>query len=197
MTLTPGTDHIQLDLETMSTRHDAAVLAIGAVVFDPHGSDTEESLRADPTRHFYCTISLLSNEQAKRHISAATIVWWLQQGKAAQDALMSGHQENLKNGCFKFRKWLSDLPVMPKRIWAKSPDFDCTILSNAHATVEEPWLFKFWETRCVRTLVETAYPDIDPPTIGVGTAHNALDDAIRQSLMVQHCHQVLASGRPS
>lgn len=81
---------------------------------------------------------------------------------------------------------------MPQRVWAKDPDFDVVILRNAFAQIGEMFPFKFWETRSVRTITELAYPDGDPPPIGVGVAHNAKDDAIRQALMVQHCHHVLS-----
>ena len=54
------------------------------------------------------------------------------------------------------------------------------------------WPFKFWESRSVRTITEAAYPNGDQPAIGVGVAHKALDDAIRQALMVQHCNAVIA-----
>lgn len=181
---------LMVDIETMDTCATAAILTIGAVIFDPFGLDTEDSIRANEKNLFKATISLEDNQAQGRTFSAGTIAWWLQQEKAAQDALFQGHIDNLKQALTKFRMFIQQ-GIQPGRIWAKSPDFDCVILQNAFNSVGIMWPFKFWESRCVRTVTELAYPEGDAPVIGVGVAHNALDDSIRQALMVQHCNHVL------
>lgn len=188
----PPHDQLMVDIETMSTRPNATIVSIGACLFSPIGEDTEDSIRAEEDRCFYQVISLESNEQAGRHFQAGTIEWWFKQDEAARTALFeNSHITNLATALYRFRRWAQDALPKVNRIWAKSPDFDCTILASAFGATNDLWPFKFWESRCVRTAVEMAYPDGDQPQIGVGTAHHALDDAIRQALMVQHCHHVL------
>jgi hypothetical protein len=167
------------DIETMSTQGNAAILTIGVVLFDPRSEDTEETLRA--SSELFGPITFESNEKEGRHFSPATMAWWLQQSREAQDALFEGTLVNLRAALESFRQFIVSAKPRPTRIWAN----DCGLR----------WPFKFWESRSVRTIKELAYPPGglrgDFPTIGVGTAHNAMDDSIRQALAVQHAYQVL------
>jgi hypothetical protein len=181
---------VMVDLETMSTRPNAAILTIGAVQFDPFGNDTEENIKADRRRHFYETISFESNEAEGRHFSAGTIKWWLGQSHAAQKALLNP-TTHLRGALTGFRMWVNGCTPKVDRVWAKSPEFDCIILKDAFDAVGEMWPFSYWNSRDVRTVVELAYPEGNEPEIGVGTAHNALDDAIRQALAVQNAYRIL------
>jgi hypothetical protein len=175
--------HMMVDLETMDVEVSAAILSIGAVMFDPRGKDTEETL----TDTFYLRLSLESNMKSGRTTSASTICWWLTQGDDARKELVEGEQLNIGMGMLNFRRWITDRTPRATRVWAKSPDFDCSMLKHAMDQQNERWPFHFADSRCVRTGTELAYPEGDAPLIGVGTAHNALDDAIRQALMIQHC----------
>lgn len=181
-----------VDIETMSTSKDAAILTIGAVKFDPYTLNRSDDFIEGNHIELFGPISLDSNEKYGRHMSASTITWWFQQTREAQQAMFSGKGIALQQALYNFRRWImdSDDPA-PNRIWAKDPDFDCTILISAMNAVNEHWPFKFWESRSVRTVTELAYPNGDEPEIRIGTHHNALDDAISQVLMVQHCiHQL-------
>lgn len=172
---------LMVDLETLSTRHDAAILSIGACMFDPRTP-------GEVLNTFYCVISAESNELAARHFSAGTLMWWLQQSQAARDAL-SVDPKNLQDALTKFRLWVN--AYKPTRVWANSPSFDCVILRSAmdHFSLQVPW--HFWAERDVRTAKEFAvdedgsFPEI--PT-SQGTAHNALDDAIKQAYQVQYAY---------
>jgi hypothetical protein len=181
---------VMVDLETMSTAPNAAIVAIGAVQFDPFGSDTEDSIRADPSRLFYTVISFESNEAEERHFSVSTIKWWLGQSKEAQTALLNPNT-HLRGALTEFRMWVDALRPSVDRVWAKSPEFDCVILKNAYDAVGQVWPFQYWNSRDVRTVVELAYPEGDEPRIGGGIAHNALDDTIRQALAVQDAYRTI------
>lgn len=181
------------DIETMSTQGNAAILTIGVVLFDPRAEDTEETLRA--SSELFGPITFESNEKEGRHFSPSTMAWWLKQSREAQDALFEGTLVNLRAALESFRQFIVSAKPRPTRIWANDPDFDCVILQNAMNHCGLRWPFKFWESRSVRTIKELAYPPGglrgDFPTIGVGTAHNAMDDSIRQALAVQHAYKVL------
>ena len=176
--------HMMVDLETMDVEVTASILSIGAVMFNPWQLDTEDTL----TDEFYLRISLESNMRSGRTTSASTICWWLTQSDGARQELVEGEQLNIGMGLLNFRRWITDRPYRATRVWAKSPDFDCSMLKHAMSQQNEIWPFHFADSRCVRTLTEAAYPEGDAPLIGVGTAHNAIDDAKRQALMVQHCY---------
>lgn len=184
---------IMVDIETLSTKPSAAIITIGAVMFDPRGYDTEESLR--DSAMLFGPISFDSNEKEGRHIQADTIAWWLKQSREAQAGLFEGNVVSLRAALENFRQWVNKTTPMPTRFWAKDPTFDGVILEHAFEQLGLMWPFKFWETRSVRTIMELAYPPGglrgDFPEIGVGVAHNAVDDCIRQALAVQHGHHVL------
>jgi len=180
--------HCMVDIETLSTEATAAVLAIGAVMFNPRGGDEEDTL----VETFFIRISLDSNEKYDRHMSSGTIKWWMSQSEDARTKTFSGDMSPLNFALRDFGTWCRTFETQPTRIWAKSPDFDCSILEHACKTTHQDWPFKFWDTRCVRTITELAYPEGNAPKIGVGVAHDALDDAKRQVLMVQHCYKVLS-----
>lgn len=178
--------HLMIDLETMSTEPNAAVVAIGAVLFDPYAEDTTESLQNSP--QYYATISLESNAKAGRHICPKTITWWLTQSQEARERLIT-NPIGLDLAITGFRQAFRH-PIA--RVWAKDPDFDCVILRSAMAACGQPWPWSYWANRSVRTLVELAYPDTsDIPLVGIGVIHTALDDAITQALLVQACYHQL------
>ena len=179
-----------VDIETMGTSPDAAIITIGACVFDPYGKDTENTIL--DAQKFTTVISFQDNQKQGRAFDANTIAWWLQQSPEAQAGLQTGHITNLRKALTEYNQFFTSQTGRVSRIWAKSPDFDIVILRNALKSQNMLEQHKFWETRCVRTITEAAYPNGDQPTIGVGVAHNALDDAVRQALMVQHCNNIIA-----
>lgn len=174
--------HLMVDIETMSTRQDAAILSIGAVLFDPNGDSIDE------TRTFNQTIGIESNEAEGRHFSGATIAWWLKQSQEARKALLTDTLP-LGTALTKFKTWIAR--NTPTLVWANSPSFDVAILKHAFAQQKMHWPFAYWAERDVRTLKDAAYPNGDAPAITHGTAHGALDDAIKQALLVQRCHYAL------
>lgn len=182
---------IMVDIETMDTEPTAAVLSIGAVIFDPFYGDTQETIRGNNTRCFYTAISLESNIALGRTMSPSTVLWWMQQTKAAQDAFLAESRANLSTALNKFLQFVAGQSPTPDRVWAKGPDFDCVTLQSAMKSASARWPFKYHRARCVRTIMDVAYPDGDFPKIGVGTAHNALDDAILQTLCVQHAYHTI------
>jgi hypothetical protein len=176
---------LMVDLETLSTKHNAAILSIGACIFDPRAEIGET------IDEFYLVISAESNEQAGRHFSAGTLMWWLQQSQAARDAL-SVDPHNLTDALTKFRLFVNKGKV--NRVWANSPSFDCVILEDAMASLGMMCPWQFWDTRDVRTIKDLAVSDDgsfpNMPT-GKNVAHNALDDALKQAMVVQYAYQKL------
>ena len=183
---------LMVDIETMSTDNDAAILTIGVTAFDPYGNDTEESLRAKSA--LFGPISIKSNQEEGRHIDGETVLWWMQQSEQARKSLVEGTPMQLKNALVKFAKWMGSVEPKPTEIWANSPSFDLVILKSAFKQVNIIWPFFFSKERDLRTIKAIAYPDNDMPEFSVGTAHDAVDDTIKQALMVQHFNRKITIG---
>ena len=159
--------HIMIDLETMSTKPNAAIVAIGAVEFSKEGLG----------REFYVTVTLSSNEEYGRHVSASTIMWWLEQSNEARKELTNakvGLQEALELFSVFVRS------VKPTGVWGNGAGFDNVVLREAYSAVftenSEPW--PFYADRCYRTirnLTDHRAVKFD------GEKHNALSDAKHQA----------------
>ena len=164
--------HCMIDLETMSADTDAAIIAIGAVTFDP------ETLTLGAT--FYQPISL---EDSAKHgsMSASTVLWWMQQSEEARKVLWHDQLTSLRNALHHFSAWLGQATTCPEgevKLWGNGSDFDNVILSRAYYNCAIPAPWKFYNNRCYRTL-----KSLVPATklLRTGTHHNALDDAASQA----------------
>ena len=161
---------VMIDLETLGTTPDSAILAIGAVKFDPHTGEQREQ--------FYTVIEF--EDADKRKISAATVKWWMQQDEDARMALVkpASMAIDLETALVDFGNFLSP----GDKVWGNGATFDISMLEHAYG-YEAPW--KFWNVRDVRTVVDIASGLVDRnDTKFVGQAHNALDDAIHQAKYV-------------
>jgi hypothetical protein len=176
--------HFMLDLETMSTEPNAAIVAIGAVAFDP------ELFTLHPLE-FYMPIGLRSSMTAGLHVSAETICWWLTQSDAARAELV-GRTTPLPEALSRFASWMTALvPTRDDRkVWGNGAAFDNTILASAYAAVGATTPWRFWNDRCYRTM-KSLYPDVTAPTF-VGEQHKAVDDARHQAL---HLMEILKGVR--
>jgi exodeoxyribonuclease VIII len=165
--------NVMIDLETYSTRPNAAIASIGAVKFeDDRIVDT-----------FYCTIDPASCRAAGLHFEKSTLEWWSKQSKEARAALLKDNVE-LEEALTNFEAWYGakSLPT-----WGNGAAFDNVIIESAYRALDRkrPWLP--WEDRCYRTMKSMVNIPIDKRE---GTYHNALDDAMTQT---KHLQKILGS----
>lgn len=196
-----------VDIETFDTKPTAAVLAIGAVLFDPRGHDTLESMLE---RSILVRVAVAD---AMKHgtVDGGTIAWWFSQEDEAIKQLVAGEEVSLKQALLRFRQFciVRGIPKVSKeffpghidlpqacKIWAKSPDFDCKILEHAGKRVDEWMPLGYHEWRCVRTVQDLAWPDPDDAPNFEGVAHDARIDAANQALLVQAAYRQLGLGIP-
>ena len=159
-----------IDLETMSTEPNAAIVAIGAVIVDFESNSLGEE--------FYRRISLKSSVLSGGVIDPDTVVWWLKQGRLARREIYSA-SATIEKSCASFLKFVErNGDVNTAKVWGDGASFDNVILSATfqRLRLSEPW--KYWNDRCYRT-VKNMYPDIK--SNNEGTEHNALDDAKAQA----------------
>jgi len=174
------TRNVMLDLETMGTRPGSAIVAIGAIEFDPQSDQLG--------RTFYTTNSLASAVDLGLAMDPGTVTWWLAQSDTARKELTEA-KGDLKASLQTFSAWLlgcgSDV-----RVWGNGSDFDNVLLGEAYRTIglKAPW--NFWNNRCYRTMKGLA-PQVKLTWDGV--RHNALDDAKYQA---RHLQLILRELRP-
>ena len=168
------TIHCMLDLETLSTRSNARIVAIGAVLFTRKGGLGER---------FYTPVKTPDLERARRitspfHVEERTILWWEQQPEAARYVLWDERAVPIHIALNWFSDFLAFHTNDDVRMWGNGAAFDNAILATAYNLmgIEPPW--KFYNDRCYRT-VKNMYPDV--PMKREGTHHNAVDDAVSQA----------------
>lgn len=159
------TSGIMLDIETLGTRPGCVVLSIGAVEFDDGELSNHFSVHLDP-------------EDAAAHgllIEPRTVMWWLEQSREAQRALITAKRTPFVRGMMDFVKafeW-KDKPV-----WVNGASFDFPIVEAALEAAGVPVPWKFWDQRCFRT-VKNLYPKVK--RVQPELAHDALSDAVAQA----------------
>lgn len=194
--------HVMIDLETYSTRPNAAIVSIGAASFHLDGSGVHEA----GSETFIAGINPDSYDSIPTttfHTDDRTIAWWKKQSKEARAGLKINQLATLPLAMDALYAWFEDIgfiksaspyDVTDSKVWANPTSFDLVILSNAavftYGDAEQlPWHFR--QEMCGRThsaifrdLRDDAYRKGD---IGKGLIkHRADHDAIRQARFVQY-----------
>lgn len=179
----PKTD-IMIDLETLATSPDAAILTIGAVRFDPFGDSVGDSEK----ERFYAKVDLDSCNEINLKVSDDTINWWATQSKEAQEDAFTPH------GRIHIEDAFADLYKFcwgAERVWSNGAAFDVVICETVFNRIHKKVPWDFWQVRDVRTIFDLG---INPNRPAV-TAHNALADAVAQAISVQHvCNELRLKG---
>jgi hypothetical protein len=197
-----NTLHCQIDIESFGVLESAPIITIGAVLFDPTAIDTFAFLRE---RALLIKIDIADAIATCGPAEPDTLKWWMTQDPAAIRALSEGEKVSVKEGMKELWRythsrtaqqpaWLRALPV-PTNVWANSPSFDMKIINSACRKVAIKNPFFFSTERCLRTIKALAFPNGDAPDFNEGTKHDAADDAVAQSMLVQACYQELGLGR--
>lgn len=188
--------HIMLDIETLATRHDAAIVSIGGVVFSldsdaPLAGTVEgDSFLVSVKQEFYTELDV----NGEYYVDPSTLEWWAQQGQAAQDALSinqvvtPGEALDKMDEFFQKQSFEKSFQMNSDRVWANPCQFDCVILRNA-ASIERssdnmvPWHYR--QETCMRTVF---WMNNDQPRRERDAdlvAHRADHDAIAQARALQ------------
>lgn len=172
--------NVMIDIETMSIRHDAAILSIGACVFD-----VDECKITD---EFYQNIDLTSCIQLGLKTDRSTFAWWSkQENKQAWDSLKK-NTTSIQRAISGFNEWCISLKeeVAP---WSNPSTFDIVILQNAFNECYTAYPWKFYNISCYRTL-RRLFPSILTPRVGM-LRHNALYDARYQAMHIMNVLRAL------
>ena len=173
------TFEVMLDIETLSTRPNSAILTIACIKFDR----TDEIKNINEMETFYRRITLESCNEPEFHKDPKTIEWWeLQSDEIKEEAF---HKERVP-----LREALIELQNFFKgcyKVWSNGSSFDCVIVEEAYRklNLKVPW--NFWNVRDCRTIMDIGnvkLSDIVNPDI-IKNQHHALYDSYRQILALK------------
>ena len=173
------TTHATIDIETLGSTPDTVVLTIGGIKFDPMVDDGLHS-------QFYYRLDADEQLEMGRTITQTTLEWWDKQPEEIKAEAMDPEDRISVNETLKaLNKWL----VGVDKVWCQGPVFDIGILENLYKQINLHHNWSFWNIRDSRTLFSLM--DSDPRKEIDFAAHNALADAIVQSLCIQKVYKSL------
>lgn len=191
------TAHIVFDLETLSSRADAAIVSIGAVlvlpdktvslaeVFHPSTSFKSSELSYPA---FYSTI-----HDPIGHIDPNTVMWWLTQSQEARDALQEPSLNEQSVLSF-FEAWIKRVGGSDFRIWSHAT-FDPPVMESAFSRYGLYWPHN--KMRDLRTEYELA-GGLNGHEFGdLLINHHALHDAYREALSLIAAWEAIGTIKPS
>lgn len=154
---------LMVDIETLSSEPDAAIISIGAVGI----VDYKEICSG-----FYVNVDA---NQPNRHIDHSTVEWWFSQKDEIIKATLI-NQLPLVKALQYLSHFYSNLCC--QEIWSNGADFDCLILTRAMRTLHIKCSWSFRDHRCYRT-IKNLYPHIKRSN--TDNLHNAFSDAKNQA----------------
>lgn len=164
--------NIMVDIETLGTRPGCVVLSIGAVEFDEDAFCTG--------REFHAHIDAETATDCGLVVCPRTVMWWLDQEKEAQNALLDREAIDIGHALIDF---VDSFEWQDTLVWANGASFDFPILEHAMeaAGLNVPWAF--YNLRDFRTLKNLVSKEIYKELKATpNIAHDALEDARAQAI---------------
>jgi exodeoxyribonuclease VIII len=179
-----------VDIETMGTVPNGAIVAVGAVAFD-----AEKVYESNDNGWWYTVISLEENEKLGRKFSASTIKWWLQQSDIARESILSPDDDELRIALNGLGNFIRTNTRGKRGVWANGVSFDLAILRHAYAQLSIPIPWHYRQECCMRSIRHllsyvsegcglgwrVQNNELTKPEV----PHRAIDDAIAQAKLVR------------
>lgn len=180
--ITETYNHFMVDLETLGTKPDAAIVQIGIAGFQPTSGSVSEPWR----------ISVVPHEKATMDFS--TVQWWMGQSDEARKAVFGGQFFEPKEALEALNAWIKDnvTEYSDPCFWSKPSTFDMVILESLYRQcgMQPPW--KHWNVCCLRTLIQSANMQRSEETVP-RIPHDAGYDAEAQAVTAVTCHNRLVN----
>lgn len=161
---------IMLDLETLGTKSDAAIIQIGACYFNRDTGKIGEKFRVNVEPD----LSLFSVEWG-------TVKWWMLQTEEARQSV-TGEAVSMATAIKDLHDFLDSDDVC---LWAHAT-FDIPIIENAFKVMGVKFPIRYKRMRDIRTLTDVSHHEVSWEREGVH--HDALDDCIFQ---VKYCTEAI------
>jgi hypothetical protein len=171
---------VMIDLETLSTHTNAAIIEIGAVEFNKETGEVGEKFNVIIEPSDWC--------KNDRHVDGETIQWWFNQTNEARERFVTEQNDvaylDLNHALTALKYFLMDCDSVDDDkdvvVWGNGSTMDITILESAYEYfgIEIPW--KYWAVNDVRTIV-----DLNPSIkknceFDCGVRHSAIADCLYQ-----------------
>lgn len=168
--------HLMVDLETLAVSPKSVILTLGAVHFNPYENGYTDSI--------YFRFNLDDQDKLGREIDPNTLDWWAKQDpKIMEEAFSSSNRLNINDAIDKFHKFAWGCNAF----WSHGSAFDLVILEDLYKQLNRTPPWNFWQLRDTRTIFDLG---VDPE-MPKESKHDALQDAIRQSVGVQNVYKKL------
>lgn len=157
---------IMLDLETLGTSNDAAIIQIGAVAFNVNGDNAalwtnSPDALASMDQGIRININLERSE-SPGVLDAGSVMWWLQQSQEARDSITHPgpmQSQTLKAALQTLTNWMNRVMRgrgRDLRLWSNGPTFDEVIIRSAYKRNGLEMPISFRGSRCCRTMFALA-----------------------------------------
>lgn len=176
--------NIMVDLETASTKENAAILSWAMVPFTTDGVKCELEI-------FYKIVNLTSCFMAGMDIEKGTQQWWESQTPEARAAVMKSEGESILSVTRAAYCWLSALAeTYDLYMWCRGIDFDLPKIEWCFRKfLEKDAPYKYSHKMDVRTVLK--FMEIDQTQFEFeGTKHHSVDDCLHDIKMIQRAYQL-------
>lgn len=169
---------LMVDIETLGTSNNAAMVSIGAVFFDL----ATETIGAGFTKNIHLATAVRDGGT----MDAATVLWWLKQSDVAKGRVFQGGID-IKEVLQDLAIWIGINCDGDVRPWGNSANFDLGILSSAFQRNHTPVPWKWSKERCFRT-VRNLNPQVPYKTAEKG--EGAHDPTVDCKFQIQHLFSI-------
>lgn len=186
-------EDLSIDIETAAQpsnspneRKLVLILSISAIFFNPNSESTFEEL-IEGDRMFYSPVSLTNSLARGFECDADTLEFWRKTStknprvNAVADAASS--VEDVRDTFIRLNEFLRNDGKAPRRIWAKSPSFDCSLLREAFNHVGLTLNLRVFDERDIRVMLDVTDNPVPEPE-GMDK-HNPVHDAAHEAMAVQ------------
>lgn len=172
--------HVMIDLETLSTKPNAAILTVGAIKFklDDDNYDNFNGTTVIGMPSYYARVDTESCEAIGCDIDSNTIEWWSAQGQEVmEEAFSPDNREDIRHVMLELNKFAR----FADGIWSHGSIFDIVILEEIMRRLSITPTWDFWKVRDTRTLYALGNAKLPE-----ASKHHALVDCWRQVVGVQN-----------
>ena len=186
---------VMLDIESLSTDSNGAIIQLAAVVFDIHK-------KGHGYVNFNKFITPKSAIDAGLTINADTMKWWFSQEESVQKKVLAYAIERgnpLKEVLMSFTDWLEELKKKADKVfvWGYPVTSDLTWLLNAFKAVNLPYPIEYNRTRDLATIADLYWEVFGEKLSDKAFTrinHDAIVDCQAQIEMVCHAYDKFKNG---
>lgn len=170
-------NHIMVDIETLSTAKNAAILQIAMQQFCPATGQLFESINVK-----FDAEEVFNDTRFDKSYSTTIEFWHQKMNSAVRNQVWNeGERHHMSQGLQLIYNFVRSIPQA--KVWGNGPAFDLAIIVNAFETFSYPLPWVYYNERCVRTITNIDR-DYAKSIQFEGLQHDALDDCKHQIKMI-------------